>query len=125
QLATQQLLDRRQLEGVVLAGEADRGALGAGAAGPADTVHVILRIIRQGVVAHMADAVDVNTTAGDIGGDQYPQLAFADVLPGAYSRALRRAAGRLGGVAALAHQAPLGAERLVRAVAVHHDPVPL
>src|SRR5690554_7379006 len=80
QLATQQLLDRRQLEGVVLAGEADRGALGAGAAGPADTVHVILRIIRQGVVDHMADAVDVNTTAGDIGGDQYPQLAFAEVL---------------------------------------------
>src|SRR5690606_41316021 len=38
QPATQQLLDRRQLEGVVLAGEADRGALGAGAAGPADTV---------------------------------------------------------------------------------------
>src|SRR5690554_2437614 len=80
QLATQQLLDRRQLEGVVLAGEAERGALGAGAAGPADTVHVVLRIIRQGVVNHMADAVDVNTTAGDIGGDQYPQLAFAEVL---------------------------------------------
>src|SRR5690606_17329994 len=79
QPATQQLLDRRQLEGVVLAGEADRGALGAGAAGPADTVHVVLRIIRQGVVDHVADAVDVNTTAGDIGGDQYPQLAFAEV----------------------------------------------
>src|SRR5690606_31263136 len=95
QLATQQLLDRRQRGGVVLAGEADRGALGAGAAGPADTVHVILRIIRQGVVDHMADAVDVNTTAGDIGGNQYPQLAFAEVLQGAYPLVLRHVAGQL------------------------------
>src|SRR5690554_2685093 len=125
QLATQQLLDRRQLEGVVLAGEADRGALGAGAAGPADTVHVVLRIIRQGVVDHVADAVDVNTTAGDIGGDQYPQLAFAEVLQGAYPLVLRHVAGQLGGVDAIAHQALLDAAHLVLAVGEHHDPVQL
>src|SRR5690606_13827063 len=70
---------RRRLDGRGLAGEAGRGALGAGAAGPADAVHVILRSIRQGVVNHMADAVAVNAAAGDIGGDEYPQLAFAEV----------------------------------------------
>ena len=44
--------------------------VGAGARGAADAVHVALGNVRQVVVDHMADAVDVDAARGDVGRDQ-------------------------------------------------------
>ena len=49
-----------QVEGIVLRDEADRSAGGAGATGTAYTVHVVFRVIRQLIVDHMGNAVDMN-----------------------------------------------------------------
>src|SRR5690606_8974607 len=111
ELAAQQLLDRRQLEGVIFTGEADGRALGAGATGTTDAVYVVFRIVRQGVVDHMADAIDMDATAGHIGSDQHPQFALAEVLQGAYPLVLWHIAGELGGIHAIADQALLDAAR--------------
>src|ERR1700730_1303846 len=46
----------------------DRDAGGAGARGTADAVHIGLRYVRQVVVYHMTDAVDVDAARGDVGG---------------------------------------------------------
>ena len=50
--------------------ERDRDAVGAGARGAADAVHVALRDVRQVEVDDVADAVDVDAAGGDVGRDQ-------------------------------------------------------
>src|SRR5690606_28535294 len=125
ELAAQQLLDRRQLEGIILTGKADRGALGPGPARAADAVYVVFRIVRQGVVDHMADAVDVDAAALHVVGHQYPQLALAEVFQGPYTLVLRHVSGQLGGIDAVAYQALLDAANLVLAVGKDHHPFQL
>src|SRR6202166_3589976 len=86
-------------EGHLLAvAQRDRDACGAGARGTADAVHIGLRYVRQVVVYHMTDAVDVDAARGDIGGDQRPHLALAKRRQHALALALRFVAvDRLGG----------------------------
>jgi hypothetical protein len=55
---------------VVLAGKRNRLALGTDAGGAADAVDVVLGVLREIVVDDVADALDVETAAGDIGGNQ-------------------------------------------------------
>src|SRR5471032_2098131 len=47
-------LDIRQRDGVFLTAEADGIAIGAGARGAADTMHIVLRIVRQIEIEYMA-----------------------------------------------------------------------
>src|SRR5690606_14568993 len=124
-LAPDQFFDRRQGEGVVLAGEADRGAAGAGATGTADAVHVVVRVFRQGEVDHVADGVDVDAAAGHVGGDHHPDLAFAETFQGADALVLGDVAGHLHGADAVTGQAFLDAAHLVLAVGEDHHPRPV
>src|SRR5579863_8373205 len=71
--------DVRQRHGVLLAGEADRIALGAGARGAPDPMHVVGRVLRQVKVEHVTHVRDVQSARGDVGGDQYRELALVEV----------------------------------------------
>ena len=82
-----QPLDIAQERRFLVIAERDRHAVGAGARGAADAVHVRSRDVRQIVIDHMADAVDVDAAGGDVGGDQDAQLA---------ARGSRRARARAG-----------------------------
>ncbi len=78
--------------------ERDRDARVAGARGAADAMHVALGNVRQVVVDHVTDAVDVDAAGGDVGGDQHAHLAFAEVGEHALALILRLVAvDRLGG----------------------------
>src|SRR5690606_1556264 len=124
-LASEQGLDRRQGEGIVLAGKADRGTAGAGTAGAADAVHIVVRHLRQGKVDHVTDTVDVNAATGHVGGHQYADLALAEAFQNLDALVLRYVAGHLGGADAVAHQLLLDAADLVAAVGEYHDPLPV
>jgi hypothetical protein len=64
-------LDVRQRDGVFLATEADGVAVGAGARGAADAMHVVFGIVRQVEIEHVADIGNVQAARGDVGGDQH------------------------------------------------------
>ena len=65
-----QLLDVAQEGALLRVAERDRDAVGAGARGAADAVHVALGHVRQVVVDDVGDAVDVDAAGGDVGRDQ-------------------------------------------------------
>src|SRR5205085_3414949 len=65
-----QLLDGAQVGNLLAVDQRDRYAGGAGARGAADTMHVGLGLVRQVVVDHMADAVDVDAARRDVGRDE-------------------------------------------------------
>src|ERR1700722_2883724 len=68
-------------------------------------MHIGLRYVRQVVVYHMTDAIDIDAARGDVGGDQRPHLALAKRRQHAFALALRFVAvDRLGGDAG-PHQA--------------------
>src|SRR5690606_9885987 len=67
-------LDVRQPDGVALAGEADRVALGAQPRGAADAVHVVLGVERQVVVVDVRHALDVQAARGHVGRHQDLEL---------------------------------------------------
>ena len=87
-----QLLDIAQERQLVVRAQRDRDAIGAGARGAADAVHVAFRHVRQVEVDDVGDAVDVDAAGGDVGRDQRldPPLRksfsarsrwFCDLLP--------------------------------------------
>ena len=97
-----QLLDVAQERPLLAVAERDRDAVGAGARGAADAMHVALRDVRQVVVDDVADAFDVDAAGGDVGGDQGAHLAVAEGREHALALALRLVAvDGLGGEAAL------------------------
>jgi len=73
------LLDVRQRDGVFLAAEAYRVALGAGARSAADAMHIVLGIVRQIEVEDMAHVGNMQTARRDIGGDQHGNPALVKV----------------------------------------------
>ncbi|OFA01229.1 hypothetical protein DUPY_21870 [Duganella phyllosphaerae] len=73
-----------------------RFAGGARAAGTADAVHIVFRHVRQVVVDHVRQLVDVDTARGDVGGDQHLQRAVLEL-------AQRAGTGRLALVAVNGH----------------------
>src|SRR6478735_11027571 len=87
------LLDVGQALRIVLAAEADGIALGAGARGAADAMHVVGAVLRQVVVEHMAHIGDVQAARGHVGGDQHRQLAAVEFLHVTQALALRHVAG--------------------------------
>src|SRR5471032_994698 len=53
-------------------------ALGASTARAADTVHIVFWNVRQVVVHHVWQLIDINTARGDVGGDQHLQGAILE-----------------------------------------------
>src|SRR5690606_15789102 len=94
QFATQQGFDGRKQESIVLAGEADGDSAGAGAAGATDAVNVVFGIFRQRIVDDMTDAIDMNAATGDVGGNEYLQFAFLEILQRPHAFVLRNFAGQ-------------------------------
>ena len=84
-----QLLDVAQERQLVVRAERDRDAVGAGARGAADAVHVAFRDVRQVEVDDVADAVDVDAAGGDVGRDQGLDAAVAEVVEHALALVLR------------------------------------
>src|SRR5215212_4575288 len=70
--ATDKLLERPQLALIFRRNETDRVAHGMGATGPANAMHVILRMHRKIVVHHVRDAINVDTACGDVGSNEHP-----------------------------------------------------
>src|SRR5690606_23368320 len=87
-------LDVGQVDGVALAGEADRVALGAQARGAADPVHVVLGIERQVEVEDVRDALDVQAARGHVGGHQDLELAGLEPAQQRLALLLRHVAGQ-------------------------------
>ena len=80
----------------------DGDAVGAGARGAADAVHVAFRNVGQVEVDDVADAFDVDAAGGDVGRDERLDPAVAEVLQHALALVLRLVAvDCFGGVAIL------------------------
>ena len=75
-----EFLDFHDRIGVFFADVADGLTAGAGPGGPADAVDVVLRVLGQVVVDHMADRGNVQAAGGDIGGHQDPYLPCLELL---------------------------------------------
>ncbi|MGY3078996.1 hypothetical protein ACVWZZ_005404 [Bradyrhizobium sp. LM6.10] len=67
----------------------DRGALGAGARGAADAVHVGLGHVGEVEIDDVGDAVDVDAASGDIGGDQRADFTGAELGKRPFAMVLR------------------------------------
>src|SRR5579862_5731840 len=81
--------------------QGDRVAALAGAAGPADAVHVVVGVVRNVVVEDMADIGDVQTARGDVRGHQQLQLALAESVERLHPLALFEVAVDRRGVVAV------------------------
>ena len=68
--------------------EEDRVALASGAAGAADAVHVGLAIKRRVVVDHQANAIDVESAGGHVGGHEHVDASLLEALDGALTKRL-------------------------------------
>ena len=73
-----QPLDIAEVGALLVITERDRNALGACTRSAADPVNVALGDIREVVVYHVADAVDIDATGGNVGGNERAQLAVAE-----------------------------------------------
>src|SRR3989338_4860239 len=85
---TRVAFDIAQLAAVFGGRERNRDALGAGAAGAADAMHVIFRYLWQVVVDHVADTADVDAAGGNVGRDQQLYLTGTQLGDGAVTLVL-------------------------------------
>ena len=118
-------LDIGQRDRVLLATEADGVAVGAGARGAADAVHVVGRILRQVEIEHVADIGNVQAARGDVGGDQHRELALVELAQEAQPLGLRHVARDRLGVEAVGTQRSLEALGHALGVDEHHGAVRL
>ena len=86
---TSGVLDGAQHAALAGSHEQDGLALATGTAGTADTVNVGFGIVRNVVVHHVGDALDVQTTGDYVGGDQDVQLALTQLVDGTLTQLLR------------------------------------
>ena len=89
---SQELLNVGQDKSILLAGEGNRFTLHAGAARTADAMYVVFRIIREGVIDHVAHALDMKTATCNVGSDQHGHLPGLEALEGFYPLGLRHIA---------------------------------
>ena len=87
-LLTRQSFDVAQQAAFFTIAERDCNAFGAGARGAADAMDVSLGHVRQVEVDDVANAVDVDTAGGDVGGDQDAGAARAEGVQGVDALAL-------------------------------------
>lgn len=64
---------------IVFGEESDRTAFRSSATGAADAVDVVVALAREIVVHHVGDVGNVQTTSGDVGGDENPQFARLEI----------------------------------------------
>ena len=69
--------------------EQQRRAGSAGTTGAADAMHVGLGVVRDVVVQHVRDALDVEPAGGDVGGDEDVELSVLEGGDGALAHRLR------------------------------------
>ena len=86
-------LDLLEQEALTRGHEEHGVALTAGAAGAADAVHVGLGVLRDVVVDHVRDALDVQAAGGDVGGHEDVHAAGLQVLDGLLALLLGDVAG--------------------------------
>src|SRR5215472_3052839 len=79
-LLADELLDGLEQERARLVGESDGLAGGAGAGRTPDAMDVVLDVLRQVPVDHVADALDVQPARGDVGRHQDGQRALLEVV---------------------------------------------
>ena len=121
QLAVDELLYGGNVECVLLIGEADRGAGGAGPASAPDPVYVIFRIMRQRKIDDMIHALDVNAASGHIRCDQNPDLSGLEFLKTANPFFLGNITGEHGAVDPVAGQHLREPSHFVAPVAENQD----
>src|SRR5271169_2457778 len=92
-LMTDKTLDVGQRDRVLLAAETDGVAGGAGARRASDAMHVVLGIVRQIEIEHMADVGNVQAARSDVGGDQYGNFAVMKIAHHFQPLGLRNVAG--------------------------------
>ena len=86
---TRGVLDGTQHAALTRRYEQDRIAGTARTTGTADTVHIGLGVVRNVIVDHVGDALDVQTTGHDIGRHQNVQLTLLELVNGAFTQLLR------------------------------------
>src|SRR4029079_18344606 len=79
--------------------EGDGHALGARACGATNAMDITFGDVREVIIDHVADAVDVDSTGGNVGGNQRAPPAIAERRENALALVLRLVAmDRFGGV---------------------------
>ena len=99
---TDKPFDVQQGVSVCLTRKADGIAVVAGARGTANTVHVVLGILRQVVIEYMTHVRYVQATRRHIRRDQHRQYPFRELLQQAQALRLRHIAGQCLGVKPIA-----------------------
>ena len=75
-----QFLDRRNRLAVLRRHNADGSAGASGTCRTADTVHVVIGMVRHVKIEHMADVWNVETTRGNVGGNEQRTVTAAELL---------------------------------------------
>lgn len=76
----QQAFDISQLFSLVSTDEGDRPTSGTGAASTTDAVHVVFRHLRQIIVHHLRQLIDIDTPRRDVCGHQNLQLPLFETI---------------------------------------------
>jgi hypothetical protein len=111
------------VERLVLGGEADGFSGGTGAARASDSMDIVLRVLRQVVVDHVANALNVNAAPGHIRRYHYPDVARAKVLKRPYPLLLSDFSGEYGTTDAVSTEPFPQSASLIPAVAENENPL--
>src|SRR3989454_2356558 len=84
-----QLLDVAEVRRLLAVAERDRGTRCPGPRGAADAMHIGFRHVRQIEIDDVADAVDIDTPRGYVGGDQREHLPLAKCGKHSFALVLR------------------------------------
>lgn len=87
-------------------GKHDGQALRAGPAGAADTVHIIIDVVRHVVIIDMRNSFNINASGGDIGSDEDLCLGSGEVADNLIASALGHISLQLGRIEAAGDQFP-------------------
>ena len=102
-------LDVVDLKHLASGDERNRASTAAGAAGAADAMHVIFHVVRQIVIEHHLDVVDVDAARGDVGGDEKFQAGLAELVHHAVAlRLVHVAVQTVGGITLRVRDDPRG-----------------
>ena len=103
-----------------MADQRDRQAAGAGAAGTADAVHVLVAGARHVEVDHQVEVVDIQAAGGHIGGHQHLAAALAEAVDGQLAVLLVLLAVQHEGLVVQGHQVAVETVDLGAGVAEDH-----
>ena len=75
-----QTLDRAQFSPLVDGAKGKRDAIGAGAAGAADAMHVVIGLNRQIKIHDVRNAIDIDAACRDVGRNEHSHVLAAKRL---------------------------------------------